>query len=61
MTRRRPRTYNLPDEQLQHLAGARAGFNGDCIRCDDPILPDDRVIRQGDSWIHVRCSSGADE
>lgn len=61
MTRRRPRTYRLPDEQLAHLAGVKADFHGDCARCPDEIVPDDRVVRHGDGWIHARCASGQDD
>ncbi len=46
---------------MQHINGVRAGFNGDCLRCPDRIVEDDRVIKRGDGWIHARCASGADE
>jgi hypothetical protein len=59
--RRRPRTFSLPDDQMAHVVGVRAWFNGDCDRCPDPILLDDRVVKQGDGWIHTRCASGQDE
>lgn len=58
---RRRRTYRLPEEQMVHLSGIRATWDGDCQRCPDPILQDQRVVRHGSGWIHVGCASGADD
>lgn len=59
--RRRRRAWRLPESQMKHIVGVRAGFHGDCVRCPDPIGPEDRVVRHGDGWIHARCASGGDE
>lgn len=59
MRRGRPRFKNEAD--LQHLVGERALFDGDCARCPDQILVNDRVVRHGEGWIHARCASGGDE
>ncbi|GAB3776647.1 hypothetical protein FB382_004356 [Nocardioides ginsengisegetis] len=55
------RTYRLPESQLRHLVGVSALHDGDCVRCPDPILVNQRVVPQGDGWIHASCASGADE
>lgn len=60
MTRRRRRP-RLPEDQLRHIVGTRAGFNGSCPRCSDPIVPDDRVVRAKVGWVHARCAAGQDE
>lgn len=59
MTRRRPRTYRLGEDQMRHIVGVKADHDGWCRRCDDPIVVGERVVRQGDGWIHCRCASGA--
>lgn len=60
MSRYRPRTFRR-ESDLKHLVGTRALFEGDCRRCPDPIKWEDRVVRQGDGWIHARCASGGDD
>jgi hypothetical protein len=56
MTRSRRRTRAEWDE---HLSGVRALHDGVCLRCPEPILRDQRVIRHRDGWIHVQCASGS--
>ncbi len=59
--RRRRRTYRLPEHQMAHIVGVSATWDGDCLRCPDPILRGQRVVRHGDGYIHAACASGQDE
>lgn len=59
--RRRRRGYRLPADQMKHVVGVRSWFDGDCVRCPEPILVGQRIVRHGDSYIHASCASGGDE
>jgi hypothetical protein len=41
--------------------GIEARFQSICPRCRDDITPGQRVIQQGDAYIHVTCASGQDD
>ena len=48
--------------QEHHLAGVRALADGDCVRCPEPILKEQRIVPAGDGrWMHVGCHSGASD
>lgn len=51
------------DAERQHqMSGRRAWQDGGvCGLCPDPILKDERIVRRGESWIHVRCCPGQDD
>lgn len=55
------RRYFRRESDLQHLAGVRSWFDGDCGRCPRPILVDQRIVKHGDGWIHASCANGGDE
>lgn len=64
MSRRNRRAGVIPadhPEWAQHLAGVSANFDGDCGRCPNPIIVGQRVVRHGETWIHIGCASGADD
>lgn len=59
-TRRRYYKADMPG--MEHLQGVRATADGGtCDRCDGPVLKDQRIVRQGDGWIHAACHSGQDD
>lgn len=56
------RRRRLPAGQEIHLAGVRALSDGDCTRCSEPVLKEQRVVPAGPGrWMHVGCASGADD
>lgn len=45
----------------QYLAGVMATWDGDCLRCPDPVLRQQRVVKHGNGWIHIQCASGQND
>ncbi len=58
MKRRRFYKASIADKISGLLAHADGG---DCIRCPEPILKGQRIVRRGEHYIHVHCASGGDE
>lgn len=60
MSRRRNYRADLPG--LENLQGVRALMDGgECARCPNPILKDQRIIKHRDGWIHAGCAAGQDD
>jgi hypothetical protein len=58
---KRRRTYRASIADKVSGLLAKHDGHGDCIRCPEPILKDQRIVRHGEHYIHVHCASGADE